>query len=283
MKDFFVYKTHEGIMRYEATIKANNLSEAKEKLEKIEKNLNWQLTHSTEYDDYELRYDDTHEVPKQSKTSRGLFISFEGCDGSGKSTQVKLFSQYLTSLNITNITTREPGGTPQAEIIRNALISGSLKNLGTVSEALLFNAARYYHLKELILPQLNNGVTVITDRFSDSTIAYQSATGDPELSLIKDLEKIIVKENAPDITFILDINCRVGLQRIKDRALSSGQMTDRFDNEKIEFHEKVRNEYLKMAITDSERYCLINAEDDIITVHQNIIKKYNEIMLARSS
>src|SRR5215831_19259326 len=166
---------------------------------------------------------------------RGHFITFEGGEGSGKSTHAATLAQRLKSLGFEVVLTREPGGSAGAEIIRHILLSGIAKPLGAETEAILFAAARDDHVRATIRPALEAGKWVICDRFIDSTRVYQGALGKVDAKLIRSLERVTVGSAMPELTFILDVPANIGLARAKRRR---GQgATDRFEAESIEFHE----------------------------------------------
>lgn len=188
---------------------------------------------------------------------RGKFITFEGGEGSGKSTQAILLAKHLESLGIAVLLTREPGGSPGAEIIRHVLLSGAAKPLGPAAEAILFAAARNDHVKCAIEPALVAGKWVICDRFADSTRVYQGALGDLDCRLIKALERVAVGDLKPDLTFVLDVPVEVGLGRAAARR--NGSHPDRFEAEQAEAHEKLRDAYLALAAAEPNRCVLIDA------------------------
>ena len=163
-----------------------------------------------------------------------LFITFEGGDGSGKSTQVNLLKDYLDNLNFETIKTREPGGTPSAEILRDLLTTGEVEKWTPMSEALLMWASRYEHLIQVIEPALNSGKNVICDRFYDSTYAYQGVAHNLGIDKMEKLKKIIIGDIEPDVTFVLDIDPKVGLKRSLDRS----NQENRFESYNIDFHNK---------------------------------------------
>ncbi len=188
---------------------------------------------------------------------RGRFITFEGGEGSGKSTQAALLANRLRLLFIAVELTREPGGSPGAEIIRHILLSGTAKPLGPDAEAMLFAAARDDHLRQTILPALEQGKWVICDRFADSTRVYQGVLGNVDPRLIKALERVTVGDAMPDLTFILDIPAEEGLARAHERR--GDNETDRFESESLEFHKKLRDAYLDLAKNNPERCVVIDA------------------------
>ncbi len=187
---------------------------------------------------------------------RGHFITFEGGEGSGKSTHAAALAQRLTSLGIEVVLTREPGGSAGAEIIRHILLSGIAKPLGAETEAILFAAARDDHVRNTIEPALNAGKWVICDRFIDSTRVYQGALGRVDAKLIRGLERVTVGAAWPEVTFILDVPAAVGLARAKRRR---GQgAADRFEAESVEFHEQLRDAYRALAAAEPQRIVLID-------------------------
>ncbi len=188
---------------------------------------------------------------------RGKFITFEGGEGTGKSTQAEMLALRLESLGISVKLTREPGGSPGAEIIRHVLLSGAAKPFGPEAEAILFAAARDDHIQCTILPALAAGKWVVCDRFADSTRVYQGALGHVDPRFISGLERISVGDVRPDLTFVLDVPAEVGLQRAAGRR--RGSTPDRFEAEQIDFHEKLREAYLGLAAAEPQRCIIIDA------------------------
>ena len=184
-----------------------------------------------------------------------LFITFEGGDGSGKSTQVNLLKDYLDNLNFETIKTREPGGTPSAEILRDLLTTGEVEKWTPMSEALLMWASRYEHLIQVIEPALNSGKNVICDRFYDSTYAYQGVAHNLGIDKMEKLKKIIIGDIEPDVTFVLDIDPKVGLKRSLDRP----NQENRFESYNIDFHNKIRSAFLEIANKNKNRCVVIDA------------------------
>jgi dTMP kinase len=195
---------------------------------------------------------------------RGRFITFEGGEGSGKSTHAALLAKHLEHLDIGVVLTREPGGSAGAEIIRHILLSGIAKPLGAETEAILFAAARDDHVRKTIRPALLAGKWVICDRFIDSTRVYQGALGKVDAVLIRSLERVTVGAAMPDLTFLLDVPANVGLARAKRRR--GGSSTDRFEAESVEFHETLRRAYLALAESEPKRCVVIDgrAPRDIV-------------------
>lgn len=193
----------------------------------------------------------------QAGSTRGKFITFEGGEGTGKSTQAATLARRLESMGIGVLLTREPGGSPGAEIIRHVLLSGAAKPFGPEAEAMLFAAAREDHIKCAIEPALEASKWVVCDRFADSTRVYQGAVGAVDPRLIKALERISVGELKPDLTFILDVPVATGLKRAAGRR--RGLEPDRFEAEQLEFHEKLRRAYLTLAKAEPGRCVVIDA------------------------
>jgi dTMP kinase len=189
---------------------------------------------------------------------RGRFITFEGGEGTGKSTQASLLAYRLKALAVGVVITREPGGSPGAEIIRHVLLSGAAKPLGPDAEAMLFAAARDDHLATVIRPALDRGKWVICDRFIDSTRVYQGALGHVDGRIIRRLEHIIVADTMPDLTVILDVPAEVGLERASKRR--GKKEADRFENEALEFHTQLRDAYREIARAEPERCVLIDSQ-----------------------
>src|ERR1700752_793327 len=171
------------------------------------------------------------ELPTKRASGRGRFISFEGGEGSGKSTQIRKLAERLEAAKLRAILTREPGGSPGAEIIRHLLLSGMGKLLGAEAETLLFAAARDDHVRSVILPALAQGTWVLCDRFFDSTRAYQSRVGHVAPALVNAMTRVTIGDLKPDLTIILDVPVEVGLQRAAARRGSGAP--DRFESEDV--------------------------------------------------
>lgn len=189
----------------------------------------------------------------------GKFITLEGGEGAGKSTQAKKLVARLKAQGVKTLLTREPGGTPRAEAIRDILLSGRAKTFGPTGEALLFYVARESHLELTIRPALARGEWVICDRFHDSTRAYQGAAGGVSVAALDALETIIVGETQPDLTLILDLPPEEGLKRAAERAQEAGEDVDRFETMSLRFHENLREEFLEIARHAPMRCVVINA------------------------
>jgi dTMP kinase len=212
---------------------------------------------------------------------RGRFITFEGGEGSGKSTHAATLAQRLKAAGVPVTLTREPGGSTGAEIIRHILLSGIAKPLGAETEAILFAAARDDHVRNIILPAITSGTWVICDRFIDSTRVYQGALGNVDQRLIRSLERVTVGPAVPDLTFILDVPAQVGLARAKSRR---GQdVPDRFEAESMEFHEKLRQAYRALAAGEPKRCIVIDGRAPREVVSERIWALVQERLLARNA
>jgi len=187
----------------------------------------------------------------------GKFITFEGGEGAGKSTQAALLEKRLLLAGVTVVATREPGGSPGAEIIRHVLLSGAARRFGAATEALLFAAARADHVDTLIAPALRSGRWVICDRFIDSTRVYQGTLGKVDLPFIRGLERLSAGAVRPDLTIVLDLPAQTGLMRA--RARRGGATADRFEGEDLAWHEALNTAFRKIAAEESERCVLIDA------------------------
>lgn len=209
---------------------------------------------------------------------QGKFITFEGGEGGGKSTQAKLLERALTHANILSVTTREPGGTPQAEKIRELLVTTvpNAPRLDPVTEVFLHMAARREHLTHVIYSQLERDVYVISDRFMDSTRVFQGDAMGVSETLLDDLYWIIAKDFQPDVTFILDLPPEEGLKRSLQHNASIGSHEDRYEKLGLEFHRKVRAGFNRIAHKYPERCVVIDATQSMLDVHQAIIAEMNK-------
>lgn len=202
---------------------------------------------------------------RRQRTERGFFISFEGIEGTGKTTQVRLLAERLSKAGYSVILTKEPGGTAIGNKIRDVLLQPEHKGMFYLTELLLYNADRAQHLKELILPAISEGKIVITDRFSDSTVAYQGYGRGIDISLIKSIDEIATGGIKPDITILFDLDVETGLKR--NRGINK---IDRLELEDIEFHKKVRKGYLQIANREPERIRIIDASMPIDKITEKI-------------
>jgi len=191
---------------------------------------------------------------------RGKFITFEGGEGAGKTTQIARLADRLNARDISTITTREPGGAPGADSIRSLLVSGATDKWDPVSEALLLYAARREHLKQTIRPALEKGAWVLCDRFADSTMAYQGYGHGISKAFIRTLHAEVVGDDDPDLTLILDIPVDVGVGRAVSRNTSTRSGEDRFERMDKSFHERLRAGFLDIAANAPERVRVIDAD-----------------------
>ncbi|MDX2265551.1 MAG: dTMP kinase [Hyphomicrobiales bacterium] len=189
----------------------------------------------------------------------GKFITFEGGEGAGKSTQAALLRDRLMKAGLRVVLTREPGGTPRAEGIREALLSGRVKPLGPLAETVLFYVARDSHLELTIRPALARGSWVVCDRFFDSTRAYQGAAGGVSLAVLDGLERAVVAHTRPDLTVMLDLPAEEGLRRAGLRAAAEAGARDRFETMNLLFHANLRQEFLDIAAAEPRRCVVVDA------------------------
>jgi len=189
----------------------------------------------------------------------GKFITFEGGEGAGKSTQIRHLAAHLGECGIRVVATREPGGTPAAEAIRDFILGGSASAMGAEAEALLFAAARADHVEAVIRPALASNAWVLCDRFTDSTRVYQGAEGGVPAEALAALERIAVGDSRPDLTILLDVPPEVGLERVKARRADTGVGPDRFDSEVLDLHARRRDAFRALAGAEPGRYLVVDA------------------------
>lgn len=201
-----------------------------------------------------------------------MFITFEGIEGCGKTTQIELLHAYLTGKGRKIIKTREPGGTPFGESLRNAFLHANT-NVYPLSELLVFMAMRAQHVDELILPALKEGTIVLCDRFADASYAYQGYGRGIDLTTIDTLNRLVGKGIKPDLTILLDCPVDKGLRRKAESALM-----DRFEKEDVSFHGRVKEAYDKLVKADPERFFVIDGTLDINTIQKAIRIKIEELL-----
>lgn len=217
---------------------------------------------------------------EDSTPAKGHFITLEGGEGAGKSTQVRRLVGRLQERGIDALATREPGGTPKAEAMRTALLGGVVAPFGPAAEALVFAAARIDHLDRKILPALRDGRTVVCDRFIDSTRAYQGALGHVDQRLIAAIERVTLCSAMPHLTLVLDLPSDLGLARVSARR-QNGAGADRFEREDAAFHTALRRAFLEIANQERDRCYVIDASRPPDEVADAIWRAVVERLLGR--
>lgn len=211
-------------------------------------------------------------------SDKGKFITFEGGEGTGKSTQIKLLAEFLSKKGLPVITSKEPGGTEIGQELRHILVTGDKDKMDAVAEALLYYADRRIHMTKKVWPALEEGKWVLSDRFADSTVAYQYYGYDKRVPFqtLENLYKLTVGDFKPDLTILLDIDPEIGLARSMAKA---GHMTvkeTRHESRALEFHNNLRNGYLEMAQKEPERFVVLDADKTIEDLHQEIVNIVSE-------
>lgn len=209
---------------------------------------------------------------------RGKFITLEGGEGCGKSTQIKLLAEYLQSKNMDVVVTKEPGSTPEGKILRNLLVTGEQDKFDAVTEALLYYADRRCNLTKVVWPAIMNGKWVISDRYADSTMAYQyyGYNKRVEKQTLSDLYQIVAGDFKPDLTLILDMDVEKGMKRSFAKAQNMEVKELRFEGLDLEFHQNLRRGFLEIAKEEPERCVVLNADTDIETLHHEIVRVVQE-------
>lgn len=203
--------------------------------------------------------------------NRGCFITFEGPEGSGKSTQSRRLAERIRAAGREVVTTREPGGTRTGEAIRNIVQHDSAgEPIYRETEVLLFAASRAQLVRAVILPALERGAWVVSDRFADSTTAYQGYGRGLDVDTIQKINALAIGPAVPDLTFLLDLDIRVGFERLKERAAGGAIAHDRIEREEAAFHERVRQGYLKLAAGGGARWRVIRTDREQAAVHEDI-------------
>ncbi|MTI17454.1 dTMP kinase [Rhodobacteraceae bacterium RKSG542] len=207
---------------------------------------------------------------------RGKFITFEGGEGAGKSTQIRALLDFLKNSGISAIVTREPGGSKGAEVLREVLLSGAAQKYGPAVEAMLFAAARQDHVDSLIAPALAEGKWVLCDRFADSSRVYQGEAGVSK-GLIDNLQDLAVNGHIPDLTLLIDVPPEIGLARVGSRSVFNGdEGPDRFEKDTLETHRKRRELFLEMAKNEPWRFKVIDGSQDQSGVTEQIFAAVRE-------
>jgi len=213
---------------------------------------------------------------RERRMDKGLFITIEGVEGSGKTTQLRLLIDYLESMDLPVTETREPGGTQIGEMIRGILLSPSNSGISAETELLLYLGCRADHVERLIRPAIERGEMVISDRYADATIAYQGFGRGLDVDRIRKLNEVATDGLLPDITVLLDLDAKTGLARVAGR--SEEGVTDRLESEELEFHERVREGYRHVAACEPARVKTVQADGEIEVVQENIRSIISEFL-----
>ncbi|NMB40436.1 MAG: dTMP kinase [Firmicutes bacterium] len=214
-----------------------------------------------------------------NKLKSGLFLSIEGPDGAGKTTQAQLLKDRLQKLGCKVVLTREPGGTPIGEKIREILLNPDFREMTVFCEVLLYSAARTQLVDQYILPYLEKGFIVISDRYLDSSIVYQGLAGGEKPEIVETINLWATRKLLPAATFVLDIDAESGLFRLqKEKKDAQGRWGDRMEQKELEFHRKVRQGFLQLAAQSPDRFFVIRAEDRPETVHEKIWNKMQKFL-----
>lgn len=209
----------------------------------------------------------------------GKLITFEGIDGCGKSTQMRLLEQYLTERGVAVVSTREPGGTELGRKIRSALLDGGKGSVEPLAELLLYAADRAQHVRRVIMPALAEGKAVLSDRFYDATTVYQGYARGFDLKLVNQLNELATGGLKPDLTLLFDLDVETGLRRTRRRGDETGVVArpDRLDQEPVEFHERVRKAYLEIAAREPQRFRVIPAAGPVEKTFELMIREVQDL------
>lgn len=209
----------------------------------------------------------------------GRFITLEGGEGAGKSTQIRLLADRLAERGMETLLTREPGGTAGAEAIRNLLVTGEPERWDAMTETLLHYAARRAHVEKTVKPALRRGVWVVSDRFADSTMAYQGYAGAVGRETVAALHRLVLGDFAPDLTLVLDLPVETGLARAKQRMHGHAAAEDRYERMGRDFHERLRGAFRDIAAREPQRCRLIDADRDVesvaVTLWQAVVAQFS--------
>jgi len=211
---------------------------------------------------------------------RGKLITFEGIDGCGKSTQMRLLGQYLTERGVAVVSTREPGGTELGLKVRSALLDGGASSVEPLAELLLYAADRAQHVRRVIMPALAEGKVVLSDRFYDATTVYQGYARGFDLELVNQLNELATGGLKPDLTLLFDLDVETGLKRTMRRGDGTGVTAagpDRLDQEPVEFHERVRQAYLDIAAREPERFRIITSAGPVEVTFELMIRAVRDL------
>lgn len=214
---------------------------------------------------------------------KGTFITFEGIEGCGKTTQIKLLAEALRCDGRDIVLTREPGGTTIGERIRSVLLDSAHRQMAPIAELLLYASARNQHVEEVIIPSLEAGKTVLCDRYADATTAYQGAARNIDPGVLKAVHDVATEGLWPSLTVLLDLPASEGLGRAMDRNLRDAEASreDRFEREALDFHERVRAGYLAIAKEEPKRFAVIDASGKVDEVQKRIRKAVYDFLNSR--
>jgi len=211
------------------------------------------------------------------------FITFEGIEGSGKTTQIQMLSNWLEERGVEHLLTREPGGTPIGDKIRRIVLDPAHGGITASCELLLYTAARAQHIEQVIRPALEDGRLVLCDRFKDATIAYQGFGRGLPLDLVLGLHEFDVLSLKPDLTLLFDIDARLALGRARQRDTAKASDQNRFELEGVDFHQRVRTGYLEIAGSEPDRFLVIDARGSVAEVHQRVVSEVQRYLETRGA
>jgi dTMP kinase len=216
---------------------------------------------------------------------KGTFITFEGIEGCGKTTQIKLLAEALRGNGRDIVLTREPGGTTIGERIRSVLLDSAHRQMAPIAELLLYAAARNQHVEEVIMPSLEAGKTVLCDRYADATTAYQGAARDIDPGVLEAVHDVATEGLWPGLTVLLDLPASEGLGRAleRNRANAEASREDRFEREALDFHERVRAGYLAIAKREPKRFVVIDATGSVQEIHERILSAVQSFFSSHES
>jgi len=212
---------------------------------------------------------------------RGFFITLEGPDGAGKGTQARRLGEHLRRAAVDVLNTREPGGTPIGERIRQALLDDSHREMAAETEMLLFAASRAQFVREVVRPALARGTTVLSERYVDASLAYQGFGRGLDVALVRTVNDVATGGLLPDLTLLLDIDPAVGLERVQAAGRAGAAGGDRLEQETLAFHQRVRAGFLQLARESPERFVIIDAQGDVERVHREVVRAVEGLRAGR--
>jgi len=212
---------------------------------------------------------------------RGFFITLEGPDGAGKGTQARRLGEHLRRAAVDVLNTREPGGTPIGERIRQALLDDSHREMAAETEMLLFAASRAQFVREVVRPALARGTTVLSERYVDASLAYQGFGRGLDVGLVRTVNGVATGGLLPDLTLLLDIDPAVGLERVQAAGRAGAAGGDRLEQETLAFHQRVRAGFLQLARESPKRFVVIDAQGDVERVHREVVRAVDGLLAGR--